>query len=215
MSPCARLCPATSRQPRLDACPHFVTEPSADTLHRMMVRGSSGPLSSERTRLPVISSRVSPPRSPPGDIGCYVPNYLRRLCHHADEAPGRAVSRPASHLPRNLSFLATSPILISFRLRTVSYVHHRDFRVSDSDHISRLNDMRIEAHPKTIHLSPVRSKIVKPECTSSSLLSYPQDCMLAGYARILNSHLAVGGSADGCMVQNHNPMLPSCRLPGR
>lgn len=88
MSPGARLSPATSPQPRLDACPHSVTESSAGTFHRMMVRESSGPRPSEMTRPPLISSHVSPPRIPPGDIGCYVPRYAR---HHEAACP------PARH----------------------------------------------------------------------------------------------------------------------
>jgi hypothetical protein len=39
------------------------------------------------------------------------PRRWRRLCRHADEASGPEVSRPASPLPCNLSFLATSRIL--------------------------------------------------------------------------------------------------------
>ncbi len=57
--------------------------PSAGTLHRMMATASTGPLPSEPTRLPLISSHISPASGSLGYPGCNVPYYVNFLT--ADE----------------------------------------------------------------------------------------------------------------------------------
>ena len=76
---------------------------------RQVVSASTPPCLASPTSMRPTTLHCVILRGPPLP-GRVRPRRVRRLGRHADEASGHAVSRPASHLPYNLSFLATSRI---------------------------------------------------------------------------------------------------------